>query len=132
MSARPSPDRLNVYLYEELLGGGGLQRGRRVTEEKEGKRRREGSMEGTASFQAWPDGQLFGREMRKFVHSGGGRGGQKGVIFSGVESCDSDVCMRNWHGFRPDKFHVQGIAKYALRIYSASDISHQLSLIFLP
>lgn len=74
---------LDVYLYEELL--------------REGKEYRRGGRKGegrridgrNCQLSGWPDGQLFGREMRKFVHSGEGE--EKSVIFSGVESCDSDV-----------------------------------------
>lgn len=75
-----------------------------MREEEEEGRRIDGKKELAASLPAcWPDGQLFGREMRKFVHSWG----RKRVLsFQGVESCDSDVSDEKSARSPSRRFHV--------------------------
>lgn len=103
---------LDVYLYEELLGEG--KEYRRGGRKGEGRR-----IDGrNCQLSGWPDGQLFGREMRKFVHSGGGRG-EECYLFRGGKLWFWRT-MRNWYGFRLNKF--RGV-KYVENIYSVNQRS---------
>lgn len=91
--------RLNVYLYGER--GGAKDRW------KDGGR--------NCQLSTWPDGQLFGREMRKFVHSEGG--GEECYLFRGGKLWFWRK-MRNWYGFRTN------CMKYVQNIFNAlPDIS---------
>lgn len=103
---------LDVYLYEELLGEG--KEYRRGGRKGEGRR-----IDGrNCQLSGWPDGQLFGREMRKFVHSGGERG-EECYLFRGGKLWFWRT-MRNWYGFRLNKF--RGV-KYVENIYSVNQRS---------